>query len=59
MERDWRQKFESNLADLFSIPTNTFSTGEEFIVLSQREGIDNPITREPIIIEDSPENIII
>ena len=58
LEIDWRGKFESDLADLFAIPTNTFSTGEEFIVLLQREGIDNPITNEPIIIEDSPGNII-
>ena len=59
IERYWPQNFQARLADLFANPENTFSTGEELIELFRREGIDNPITKEPIIIEDSPGNIIV
>ena len=55
----WYQNFRVNLADFFSDPSNNFSNGSEFIDLLQRNGIDNPITGEPIIIEQSPGNIIV
>lgn len=58
VERYWHQNFRASLVQLFAIPDNNFSNGEELIELFQREGIDNPITKEPIIIEDSPGNII-
>lgn len=58
VERYWHQNFRASLVELFAIPDNNFSNGEELIELFQREGIDNPITKEPIIIEDSPGNII-
>jgi hypothetical protein len=44
---------------LFSEPSNDFSNGSELIDLLQRNGIDNPITGEPIIIEHSPGNMIV
>jgi hypothetical protein len=47
----------SKLADLFSHPDNDFSNGSELVDLLQRNGIDNPITGEPIIIEHSPGNM--
>jgi hypothetical protein len=59
VERYWYQNFYANLADLFSDPSNDFSNGSEFIDLLQRNGIDNPITGEPIIIEHSPGNIVV
>jgi hypothetical protein len=59
VERYWHQNFYANLTDLFSDPSNDFSNGSEFIDLLQRNGIDNPITGEPIIIEHSPGNIVV
>ena len=55
----WYNNFQANPADMFSIPSNNFSNGSELIELLQREGIDNPITNEPIIIEHSPGNMIV
>jgi len=55
----WSQSFMANLADLFSIPDNSFETGEELAKILEKEGIKNPITNEPIILEDSPGNIIL
>ena len=55
----WYQYFQANLADFFSNPSQSFSNGSEFIDLLQRNGIDNPITGEPIIIEHSPGNMIV
>jgi hypothetical protein len=59
VERHWRKNFQNRIASLFSEPQNTFSTGAELIELLQRKGIDNPITKEPIILEDSPGNIVV
>ena len=59
VEGNWHQNFYANLADLFSDPSNDFSNGSELIDLLQRNGIDNPITGEPIIIEHSPGNMIV
>ena len=59
VEGNWHQNFYVNLADLFSEPSNDFSNGAELIDLLQRNGIDNPITGEPIIIEQSPGNMIV
>ena len=59
VEGNWHQNFYANLADLFSEPSNDFSNGSELIDLLQRNGIDNPITGEPIIIEHSPGNMIV
>ena len=59
IEGYWHQNFHASLADLFSEPDNTFSTGAELIELLKKNGIDNPITGEPIIIEDSPGNMIV
>ena len=43
----------------FSYPNeNTISSGEELIGFLNRQGINNPITNEPIILEDSPGNIV-
>ena len=59
VERYWRQNFQNRISSLFSEPENTFSTEAELIELLQSKGIDNPITNEPIIIEDSPGNIVV
>ena len=59
VDRSWYSNFRANLGDFFSNPNNTFSNGPELIDLLQRNGFDNPVTGEPIIIEDSPGNIII
>jgi hypothetical protein len=59
VERHWRKNFQYRISGLFSEPQNTFSTKAELIELLQRNGIDNPITKEPIIIEDSPGNIVV
>jgi len=59
VEGYWHQNFQAQLADLFSIPSNNFSNGSELIDLLQRNGIDNPVTGEPIIIEQSPGNMIV
>jgi hypothetical protein len=58
VERYWPQNFQAHLSNLFADPDNDFSTGAELIELLRREGIDNPITKEPIIIENSPGNIV-
>jgi hypothetical protein len=59
VERYWLRNFRDSLGDFFYNPANTISTGERFIKYLQKEGINNPITNEPIIIEDSPGNIIV
>ncbi len=59
VEGYWYNNFRDNLADFFSDPSNDFSNGSELIDLFQRNGIDNPITGEPIIIEHSPGNMIV
>jgi len=59
VEGYWPQNFYGNLANFFSDPDNNFSNGSELIDLLQRNGIDNPITNEPIIIEHSPGNMIV
>jgi len=59
VEKYWRRNFQSRISSLFTEPENTFSNGEELIELLQRNGINNPITKEPIILEDSPGNIIV
>jgi hypothetical protein len=59
VEGYWYNNFRDNLADFFSDPSNDFSNGSELIDLFQRNGIDNPITGEPIIIEHSPGNIVV
>ena len=59
VDRSWYSNFRANLGDFFSNPNNTFSNEPELIDLLQRNGFDNPVTGEPIIIEDSPGNIII
>lgn len=43
---------------LFHLPENTASSGEEYIEIVNRFGIHNPITNEPIILEDSPGNLV-
>ena len=55
----WYQNFRANLADFFSDPSKRFSNGSELISLLQKNGIDNPITGEPIFIEHSPGNMIV
>ena len=57
MHRYWPDGFRAELADVFSIPENSFETGEELVKILEKEGIKNPLTNEPIIIEDSPGNI--
>jgi hypothetical protein len=59
IERYWLDNFRNSLYEIFAVPTNTFSTGAELIDLLQKKGIDNPITGEPIIIEQSPGNMIV
>jgi hypothetical protein len=59
IEGYWHRNFQYRLSDLFSDPSNDFSNGSELIDLLQRNGIDNPITGEPIIIEHSPGNIVV
>jgi len=34
------------------------SSGKEYIEILKRNGIKNPITKEPIIFEDSPGNVV-
>ena len=53
------QSFMANLDDLFCIPENDFETGEELVEILGKEGIKNPLTNKPIILEDSPVNIIL
>ena len=57
-EQFWYAEFEPTLADLFSDPNLNFSNGPELIDLLQKHGIDNPVTGEPIILEQSPGNLI-
>ena len=59
VHRSWYQNIASNLLDLFSIPHNDPSNGPELIDLLQKNGIDNPITGEPIKLEHSPGNMIV
>jgi hypothetical protein len=58
-ERYWVENFRSTLGDLFSDPYIYFSNGPEFTEILQKNGITNPITGEPIIIEQSPGNMIV
>jgi hypothetical protein len=59
IERSWYQNFRYNLLNFFAVPRNDFSNGLELIDLLQRNGIDNPVTGEPIIMEHSPGNMIV
>ena len=59
LERYWPEQFMASLADLFCIPENSFETGEELVEILRREDIKNPVTNKPIILEDSPGNIIL
>ena len=59
MERYWVENFQGSLADLFCDPSINFSSGPEFTEILQKNGITNPITGEPIIIEQSPGNMIV
>jgi hypothetical protein len=59
IERYWLDNFRNRLYELFAVPDNTFSTGAELVDFLQRNGIDNPITGEPIIVEHSPGNMIV
>jgi hypothetical protein len=43
---------------LLYFPENSPSSGEEYIEILNRDGIYNPITNEPIILENSPGNIV-
>ena len=55
----WPDGFRADLADVLSIPENSFETGEELVKILEKEGIKNQITNEPIILEDSPGNITV
>jgi len=44
---------------LFAFPEKRPSNGEELIDFLNRKGIVNDITKEPIILEDSPGNIVV
>ena len=57
--RSWSQIFMADLSDLFCIPENDFETGEELVELLRKKGIKNLLTNKPIILEDSPGNIIL
>jgi hypothetical protein len=59
LHRYWPANFAANLANAFAVPENTFSNGAELIKILETEGITNPITKEPILLEDSPGNIIL
>ena len=59
VKRYWVQNFQVSLADLFCDPTINPSNGPEFAEILQKNGIPNPITGEPIIIEQSPGNMIV
>jgi hypothetical protein len=59
LHMSWPQNFMADLADVLSEPENSFETGEEFAKILDKEGIKNPITKEPILLEDSPGNIIL
>jgi hypothetical protein len=59
LHRYWPSNFSTNLIDVFVYPENNFSNGAELIKLLEKEGITNPITKEPILLEDSPGNIIL
>jgi hypothetical protein len=59
VERSSGSGLEVLLPLYFSYPNDdTISSGEELIALLNRQGINNPITNEPIILEDSPGNVI-
>ncbi|MGD8344750.1 MAG: DUF2330 domain-containing protein [Desulfobacterales bacterium] len=59
IHRNWPDHLMGQLADLFSYPENTFETGAELSKILKKSDIKNPITNEPIILEDSPGNIIL
>ena len=54
----WYAEFRPALDGLFSDPNLNFSNGPELIDLLQKHGIVNPVTGEPIILEQSPGNLI-
>ena len=54
----WHDNLQVALFSLFSEPDIDFSNGSEFVELLKKDGINNPVTGEPIIIENSPGNII-
>ncbi len=58
VEEYWLYHFDRRLTELFSHPHN-ISNGADLIELLHREGIDNPITHEPIMIEHSPGNLVV
>jgi hypothetical protein len=55
----WPQNFMADISDKLAIPENSFETGEELVEILRKEGIKNPLTNKPIILEDSPGNIIL
>jgi len=57
-KESWRSGLEDSQGFLFIFPENTASSGEEYVERLNRMGIDNPITNEPIILENSPGNIV-
>jgi hypothetical protein len=57
VERSRRSDSEFPLWFYFNFPSNPVSSGEELIELLNQMGFHNPITDEPIILEDSPGNI--
>jgi hypothetical protein len=58
-QRYWVENFQGSLVNLFCDPSINFSNGPELSEILQKNGITNPITGEPIIIEQSPGNIIV
>ena len=59
LPRYWPPNFAAAMVDVFVDPENTFSNAAELIRILDTEGITNPLTKEPILIEDSPGNIIL
>lgn len=59
LERNWYQDIQSDFSDVFMDPTFIYSTDTKLIQKLHEAGIKNPITKQPIIIEDSPGNISI
>ena len=58
VEGFWYRRFQAHLANVFSIPSNDFANESELIEILKREGTDNPITHEPLMMEHSPGNIV-
>ena len=58
VEGYWFLPLKDSLADILSIPSYG-SSESDLIAILEREGIDNPITHEPIINEHSPGNLVI